>query len=178
MKFFENLKCNLKKAAPMHKATAGALITIMVVTLLFAALEKSPEVPEPPSTPLITKQAPITAAEAATLTRQAAATRGKATPISREADCNIRVAAISNEVRALAQAGVDAAIFTYGPADVSHLPSLDGISMAFDSACVDTASEVLKSRGFNTERTVLSPTEGTGHLIVRWGDSPATKQDE
>lgn len=175
MKVSENLECNTKKSASLYIAAAGTLITIMAVTLTFAALEKSPEAPEPQSSALIAKQVPITAAEAATLTRQAAVTRGKATPISREADCNIRVAAISNEVRMLAQAGIDAAIFTYGPADVSQLPSLDGISMAFDSACVDTASEVLKSRGFNTERTVLSPTEGTGHLIVRWGDSPALK---
>ena len=77
-----------------------------------------------------------------------------------------------------AQAGIDAAIFTYGPADVSYLPSLDDISMAFDAACVDTVSESLKSRGFNTERIVLSSTEGTGHLIVRWGDAPAAKYDE
>lgn len=178
MKIFENLKCNLKKAAPMHKATAGALITIMVVTFLFAALEKTPEAPEPHTSTLTAKQVSITAEEAATLTRQAAATRGKATPISREADCNIRVAAISNEVRMLAQAGIDAAIFAYGPADVSHLPSLDDISMAFDAACADTVSESLKSRGFNTERIVLSSTEGTGHLIVRWGDAAAAKYDE
>lgn len=178
MKIFENLKCSLKKAAPMHKATAGALMTIMVVTLLFAALEKTPEAPEPHTSTLTAKQVSITAEEAATLTRQAAVTRGTAAPIARDVGCNARVAAISNEVRMFAQAGIDAAIFTYGPADVSPLPSLDGTSRAFDAACVDTVSESLKSRGFNTERIVLSSTEGTGHLIVRWGDAPAAKYDE
>ena len=176
--FFVTEHIVFKDSSPEPKSVVVATPIPVITQKPEAVRTDSAEEPQPPSTPLITKQAPITAAEAATLTRQAAATRGKATPISREAGCNIRVAAISNEVRMLAQAGIDAAIFAYGPADVSHLPSLDDISMAFDAACVDTVSESLKSRGFNIERTVLSSTEGTGHLIVRWGDAPAAKYDE
>lgn len=173
--FFVTEHIVFKDSSPRAKKRRRSYADSVITQKPEAVRTDSAEEPQPPSTPLITKQAPITAAEAATLTRQAAVTRGTAAPIARDVSCNARLAAISNEVRMFAQAGIDAAIFTYGPADVSPLPSLDGTSRAFNAACVDTVSESLKSRGFGIERVEISPTEGTGHLIVNWGPAAASK---
>lgn len=177
MKIFEKLKCNLENAAPLHKAAAGALISTIVLTSLFAALEKSPEAADPLSSALVAKQTTITitAEEAAELVRSAAVTRGKAVPIAPDTNCNARLNAIGSDVHILAEAGVDSAVFTYGPAGIAQLPSLNGMSKAFDAACVDTVSESLKSRGFGIERVEISPAEGTGHLIVSWKAAAPSK---
>ena len=175
MKVFEKLKCNLGNATPLQKAAIGALTTIIVFMPIL--LEKSHEAPEPHSSALVAKQATITitAEEAAKLVRSAAVTRGKAVPIAPDTDCNARLNTIGSDVHILAEAGVDSAVFPYGPASVSPLPSLDGISTAFDAACVDTVSESLKSRGFGIERVEISPVEGTGRLIVSWKSAAASK---
>ena len=142
----------------------ACVLLVVVILILFNFVKE----PQPPSSAPAAKQTSVTAEEAGKLTRSAAATRGKAVPIASDTDCNARISAINNDVLIFAQAGIDAAIFTYGPADVSPLPSLDGISTAFDAACVDTVSESMKSRGFGIERVELSSAEGTGHLIVNW----------
>lgn len=149
---------------------ACVLLVVVILILLNFAKE-----PQSPSSAPVAKQASVTAEEAGKLTRSAAATKGKAVPIASDTDCNARVSAINNDVLIFAQAGIDAAIFTYGPAGISPLPSLDGISTAFDAACVDIVSESLKSRGFGIEQVEISPAEGTGHLIVSWKTAAASK---
>ena len=149
----------------------ACVLLVIVILILFNFVKE----PQPPSSAPAAKQTSVTAEEAGKLTRSAAATRGKAVPIASDTDCNARVSAINNDVLIFAKAGIDAAIFTYGPADVSPLPSIGGISTAFDAACVDTVSESLKSRGFGIERVELSSAEGTGHLIVNWGPAAASK---
>ena len=171
MKVFEKLKCNLGNATPLQKAAIGALTTIIVLMPILV------EAPEPHSSALVAKQTTvtITAEEAAKLVRSAAVTQGKAVPIAPDKDCNARLNAIGSDVHILAETGVDSAVFTYGPASIASLPSLNGISKAFDAACVDTVSESLKSRGFGIEQVEISPAEGTGHLIVSWKTAAASK---
>ena len=149
----------------------ACVLLVVVILILFNFVKE----PHPPSSAPAAKQTSVTAEEAGKLTRSAAAARGKAVPIASDTDCNARISAINNDVLIFAQAGIDAVIFTYGPADVSPLPSLDGISTAFDAACVDTVSESMKSRGFGIERVEISPAEGTGHLIVSWKSAAASK---
>ena len=175
MKVFEKLKCNLGNATPLQKAAIGALTTIIVFMPIL--LEKSHEAPEPHSSALVAKQTTvtITAEEAAELVRSAAVTRGKAVPIAPDKDCNARLNAIGSDVHILAEAGVDSAVFAYGPAGIASLPSLNGMSKAFDAACVNTVSESLKSRGFGIERVEISPAEGTGHLVVSWKPAATSK---
>lgn len=168
MEIFENLKYRFERATSEQQVIVLTLIIVIVVAPMLVALSKSLESPEPHTSTLTAKQVSITAEEADNLVRSAAVTRGKVVPIAPDTDCNARLSTIGSDVRILAETGIDRAVFTYGPAGVSPLPSLNGLPKAFDAACVNTVSESLKSRGFGVERVELSPAEGTGHLVVSW----------